>query len=61
MVVFREVEGTALIQAASGEGSIRGLILPNGSEERGVLGIGSIPVAITSVLSRFENVCIIIA
>ena len=35
------------------------VLLPTGSEEREVLGVGSIPVAIyTSLLSRYENHCI---
>ena len=36
-------------------------LLPTGSEERGVLGVGSIPVAILPSLSLYENYCIIIA
>ena len=36
--------------------------IPTGSEERAVLGIGSIPGAIyTSLSSRCDNYCIIIA
>ena len=32
------------------------LLLPTGSEEREVLGVGSIPVTSTSLLSIYENV-----
>ena len=32
------------------------VLLPTGSEERGLLGVGSFPVAtFTSLLSRYEN------
>ena len=36
-------------------------LLPTGSEERGVLGVGSIPVAILPSCQDIKNDCIIIA
>ena len=37
-------------------------LLPTGCEERGVIGVGSIPVAVLpSRLSKYENYCIIFA
>ena len=37
-----------------------GHLLPTGSEESEVLGVGSFPDAIYSLLSKYENYCIII-
>ena len=37
------------------------VLLPTGSEERGVLGVESIPVKILPFLSTYKTYCIIIA